>query len=276
MDQTTRHDRLKGHARALGLHGLLAHFDELGGEGLDWLERVLEWEEAERQRRSLERRLRCARLGAFKLLADFDWAWPESCDRGAVEELMTLRFLADGVNVVLAGPNGVGKTMIGKNLCYQALLSGQTVTFVTASQMLSELSSAESASALERRLRQYCRPRLLAIDELGYLSYGNRHADLLFEVVSRRYEARRSVLVTTNKAFNEWSEIFPNAACVVTLVDRLVHRSDIVRIKGKSYRLKEAKERAMKLAEGRAKGGGKGRGKAVPSQCELADEAMPT
>jgi DNA replication protein DnaC len=275
MDLTTRSDRLKEHARALGLHGLLVHFDELGGDGLDWLGRVLAWEEAERQRRSLERRLRCARLGAFKPLADFDWAWPESCDRGVVEELLTLRFLAEGVNVVLAGPNGVGKTMIGKNLCYQALVAGQTVSFVTASQMLSELSSAESASALDRRLRQYCRPRLLAIDELGYLSYGNRHADLLFEVISRRYEARRSVLVTTNKAFNEWSEIFPNAACVVTLVDRLVHRSDIVKIKGKSYRLKDARERATKRAEGRANGPGRGRGKAVPNQCMLPEEPLP-
>jgi DNA replication protein DnaC len=258
----TRPELLAQRAKALGLHGLAAHLGELAEPQLDWLERLLDWEEAERQQRSLERRLRAARLGAFKPLSDFDWSWPQSCDRAAIEELMTLRFLAEGVNVVLAGPNGVGKTMVGKNLCYQALRAGHTVSFVTAGQMLSELAGTESAGSLERRLRRYCRPRLLAVDELGYLSYGNRHADLLFEVVSRRYEAGRSVLVTTNKAFQEWNEIFPNAACVVTLVDRLVHRSEIVKLEGQSYRLKEARERASQRAAGRAKaGGGKGRGK---------------
>ena len=271
---TTMSDELKHRAKELGLHGLVEHFDELDARGQRWLMQLLDWEETERKRRSLERRLKNARLGAFKPLCDFDWSWPEVCDRSAIEDLMKLRFVTEGANALILGPNGVGKTMIGKNIAHQGLLEGQTVCFVTASVMLSDLASRETASALERRLRHYSRPRLLAIDELGYLSYGGRHADLLFEVISRRYELGRSILVTTNKPFKEWKEIFPNAGCVVTLVDRLVHKSDIVKIQGRSYRLKEAKERAERQAEKRSKG--KGRRRSPPQQTLLDSGAEPS
>ena len=236
----------------LGLHGLVLHFDEV--RDAEWLPWLINIEEEERGRRSLERRIRNAKLGRFKPLADFDWDWPDEIDRSAVEELMTLRFSDEKANIVLVGPNGIGKTMLSKNLAYTALLAGHTVTFTTASAMLNALAATDSASVLQRRLSALCRPALLCIDEVGYLSYGNRHADLLFEVVTRRYAAGRPILITTNKAFGEWNEVFPSAACVVTLVDRLVHRSEIVHIKGESYRLKEAKERAAaKKAQRRAK-----------------------
>ncbi len=269
MTPPTLSDELKRRAKDLGLHGLVMHFDELDDQAQSWLVPFLQWEETERQRRSLERRLKNAKLGAFKPLCDFDWNWPEAIDRSAIEALMELRFVTEGANAILVGPNGVGKTMIGKNIAHQGLLAGQTVCFITASAMLSDLAARETASALERRLRHYSRPKLLAIDELGYLSYGNRHADLLYEVVSRRYERGRSFLVTTNKSFKEWNDIFPNAACVVTLVDRLVHKSDIVTIKGKSYRLKESRERAARHAKARKSRNGKSRGKSSHQQCEL-------
>jgi len=232
--------RLREQAGELRLHGLLGRWAEVMGnpEQSRWVGQLLGWEAAERHRRSLERR----RIGPFKPLADFDWKWPTHCDRAIVEELMTLAFLEDASNIVLVGPNGVGKTMCACNLGYQAVLTGRTALFITAAQLLGELASLDSDSALRRRLRHYAAPDLLMIDEVGYLSYSNRHADLLFELISRRYQ-HKSTVVTTNKPFAEWGEVFPNAACVVSLIDRLMHRAEVVRIEGKSYRQKEADER---------------------------------
>jgi DNA replication protein DnaC len=235
---------LRQQAAGLRLHGLLAHWSDLMAEpeAAHRVAQWLGWEVAERGQRSLERRVRAAHLGHFKPLADFDWNWPAQIDRAALEELMTLQFLADATNVVLVGPNGVGKSMCACNLGYQAVLAGHTVLFVTAGQLLGDLAALDSDSTLRRRLRHYAAPDLLLIDEVGYLSYSNRHADLLFELVSRRYQ-HKSTVVTTNKAFADWGEVFPNAACVVSLVDRLMHRAEVVRIEGQSYRAKEAQER---------------------------------
>lgn len=238
-------------AKRLGLWGVLAHWDELARDELTWLSQLLDWEEAERQRRSLERRLSTAHIGRFKALADFDWQWLVKCDRVAVEELMTLSFIGEVANAVLLGPNGVGKTTIACNVAYQAVLQGHTVRVVSASEMLNDLAAQDGDSALRRRLKLYATPTLLVVDELGYLAYGNRHADLLFEVISRRYETR-STVVTTNKPFAEWGELFPNATCVVSLVDRLVHKAEILSFEGESYRLKEARERRAQKKKQRA------------------------
>lgn len=243
-------DTLRQRAQALHLHGLLQHWPEIAAES--WVVQLILWEEQERLRRSLERRLQAARIGRFKSLCDFDWTWPKRCDRAAVEALMSLDFLKEAANVILIGPNGVGKSMIAQNLAHQALVNGATCLFTTAGQMLGELAALDSDSALRRRLRHYAAPDLLVIDEVGYLSYGNRHADLLFELVSRRYETK-STLVTTNRAFAEWSEVFPNAACVVSLVDRLIHNAEVIAIEGESYRLKEARERTEQRARRRRK-----------------------
>ena len=186
-----------------------------------------------------------ARIGRFKPLADFDWDWPKLCDREAVDALMQLAFLDEAANAVLVGPNGVGKSTIARNIAYQAVLQGHTVLFTTAAHMLNELAAQDGDQALRRRLALYARPRLLVLDEIGYLSYSNRHADLLFEIVSRRYE-EKSTVITTNRPFAEWNEVFPNASCVVSLVDRLVHHAEIIAIEASSYRLKEAKEQAEK------------------------------
>jgi DNA replication protein DnaC len=227
----------------------VANFEEFAGE--PWLERLLHCEEEERQRKGLERRLKEARLGRFKPMCDFDWKWPKKVDRELVEELFHLDFLQESANVVLVGPNGIGKTMIAKNFAHQAILRGHTARFTTASELLNELAAQESGSALSRRLRQYCRPSLLVIDEIGYLASSSRHGDLLFEVITRRYQ-EKSIVLTTNKPFGEWNEVFPSSGCVVTLVDRLIHRAEIVNLDGESYRLKEARERSREKAKARA------------------------
>jgi DNA replication protein DnaC len=200
-----------------------------------------------------ERRLGRSRLGRFKPIADFDWAWPKRIERDAVESAVALDFLEKAHNVVLVAPQGLGKTMIAQNIAHAAVLAGQSVLFTTAAQMLLDLGAQESARALDQRLRHYCtRTGLLVIDEIGYLSYDNRNADLLFQVVSRRYE-RKSIVITTNLAFAEWPTIFPNAACTTALIDRLVHHSEIISIEGESYRKREAEAAKEETATRRRK-----------------------
>ena len=203
------------------------------------LENIVAAELEEKQRRSVESRLKRARLGRFKPPADWDWDWPTALDRPALERILTLDFLARGENVVILGAQGLGKTMLAKNIAHQAILAGKTALFTTAADLLLDLNGRETARALERRLRHYTRPALLCVDELGYLAYDARAADLIFQLVSRRYE-HRSLLITTNLPFKNWDTVFPNASCAVALIDRLTHHVEILRIEGRSYRRREA------------------------------------
>lgn len=242
-------EMLRRRAEELRLWGLLDHWDEVAAEL--WVPTMLDWLEEAARRRSLEARVTKAKLGQFKSMADFDWAWPKRINREAVDELFSLEFMADGGNVVFLGPNAVGKTMIAQNIAHQALLVGHPVRFTTASDMIAALSACEGTASLERVLGHYVKPQLLVVDEIGYLSYSNRAADLLFEVVSKRYNAKRSMILTTNRPFGEWNQVFPNAACVVTLVDRLMHRGEVIAITADSYRAKEAQERTAELEKKR-------------------------
>jgi DNA replication protein DnaC len=176
-------------------------------------------------------------------MCDFDWVWPKAIDRDGVERALKLRFVDEGGNVIVAGAHGLGKTMILKNIAHQAVLSGHNVLFTTAQKMLAQLGAIDSPTKLERRLRHFSSIKLLCIDEVGYLSYDSKAADLLFEVVNRRYKAQKSVALTTNLAFKDWTTVFPNATCTVALVDRLCHRADILKVEGDSWRKKEAMER---------------------------------
>lgn len=243
----------------INLHGRLTSLGLLGvADGLDdiislatkkrWgpaqiFEHVADIEERERSRRSLERRLSRSHLGRFKPIADYDWNWPTKIDRSLVESAVGLHFLGAARNVVLVAPQGLGKTMVAQNIAHQAILAGHSVLFTTAAQMLLDLGGQESSRSLERRLRHYAKQSLLVLDEVGYLAFDNRNADLLFQVVSRRYE-RKSLVLTTNLAFKDWATIFPNATCATALIDRVIHHADVISIEGKSYRLREAENAA--------------------------------
>jgi DNA replication protein DnaC len=248
---TSSSDDVEASLKKLRLIGCLAHLGEIKDE--PWLASLIRIESEERARRSLDNRTRIAGLGTFKPMCDFDWKWPKKIDRALVEDLLTNRYVIEGANVVILGPNGVAKTMLLKNLAYCALHAGHQVLVRSASDLLADLAGQESSTARARRIRAYVQPAVLGIDEVGYLSYDTRHADLLFEVVTRRYEKNKSIVLTTNKPFAEWPSVFPNAACVVTLVDRLLHRAELVVIEGDSYRLREAQERQQRRSSSRRK-----------------------
>ena len=205
---------------------------------LAWITHV---EAADRGQKSLERRLRRSRIGAVKPMADFDYTWPAKIDRAKVEAALALDFLREGRNVVLMGPNGIGKTMIAKNLAHQAVLAGYQVLFRSAAELLDDLS-CDSPELRRRKIAAYTRPDLLCVDEVGYLSYDDQAADLLYRVINPRYDKRRSLVVSTNLAFKDWGQVFPNATCIVTLVDRITHHYDLIKIEGESYRRRESEQ----------------------------------
>jgi len=239
---------------ALGLRHTSEHLDDLialaqkrrlGAREI--IEHVVDIEEQDRSRRSLERRTTRSRIGRFKPISDYDWTWPKRIERDRVESAVRLDFLAEHRNIVLVAPQGLGKTMIAQNIAHQAVLAGHSVLFVTAAQLLLDLGAQESARGLDRRLRFYAGVALLVIDEVGYLGFDTRNADLLFQVVSRRYE-KKSLIMTTNLAFKEWPTIFPNATCATALIDRVIHHADVLAIEGDSFRLREAEARRDKPA----------------------------
>lgn len=206
------------------------------------VERIANLEIVEKSRKGTERRLRQAKLGKFKRMNDFDWAFPKQIDRQLIEEMLAAKFTNHQENIILAGAQGLGKTMIAKNIGYQAIMNGKTVVFTTASQMVMYLQSFDNQIDLNRAFRKFSQPDLLIIDELGYLSYDCKAADMIFEVINRRYETD-SIVITTNLAFKEWNSIFPGAACLTAMIDRLTHHVKVIKVDGPSYRLRESKQK---------------------------------
>jgi len=231
----------------IGLRAVPAALDDFVARAtkLRWsprqlLEHLAQTEAADRAHRSLERRLRVSEIKKFKPMADFDWSWPKKIERDVIERALTLDFLPEARNLVLVGTNGLGKTMIAQNICHAAVLAGHSVLFRSAASLLEELHR-QSPEGRHRKLRTYANVGLLCVDEVGYLSFDDKSADLLYEVINRRYE-RKSVILTTNRPFKEWNEVFPNAACIVTLLDRLLHHADVTKIEGDSYRMRESEQ----------------------------------
>jgi DNA replication protein DnaC len=198
-------------------------------------EKLVEMERRARDAANLDRRTRTATLGSFTPLDRFDWNHPRKVDKPLYEQLLTLDFLAQGHNVLLRGPSGVGKTTLAQNLGLTALQHGFTVRFATLAGALADLLKQESMPALERRMRRYTQPELLILDELGYLPCDSRSGDLLYNIISQRHE-QRSTVISTNLPFKQWGNVFSGAACVAALVDRFVQHCHVLDIEADSWR----------------------------------------
>ena len=243
---TAAQDELHQHLAYLNLPFMREHVEELARQAADkqwshlaFLGRLVEGEAALRQDRARARRIHQARFPVLKTLEQFDFTWPAKINRLAVQNLFRLKFIEDKANAILVGGVGLGKSHLAVALGYAACLAGFRVRFATTIDIINTLSAADKAGRLLAELNKYVRPDLLVMDELGYLPIDQRGANLLFQVISGRYE-HGAIVLTTNKIFKHWASIFNNDATLTSaILDRLVHHAETIIIEGKSYRMKD-------------------------------------
>lgn len=223
-------------------HALAHKAAERQHSHLDYLAQLVDGEFTMREMRSIERRIKNARFPVRKTLDDFQWSWPKKINRLQIQNLFRLHFIATRTNVVLIGNVGLGKTHLSVALGHAACVSGHSVLFTTAIDIINTLAAAQSAGHLKREIRRYLKPAVLIIDELGYLPIDKLGADLLFQIISERYE-RAPIVITTNRAYKHWVQIFNNDSTLTSaILDRVMHHVDTVVIEGKSFRMKDEVE----------------------------------
>lgn len=206
---------------------------------VDFLQRLVEGETLRRRDNCIQRRIHSARFPVVKTLDQFNWEWPKKINRAQVQNLFRLAFMKENGNVIFVGGVGLGKSHLATALGYTACLAGHTVLFASTVNMINTLNAAQAAYRLKTEMKRYITPQVLVLDELGYLPIDKQGADLLFQVISQRYE-RGSIILTTNAAFRDWSSIFNNDSGITSAVlDRLLHHAETVIIEGKSYRMKD-------------------------------------
>jgi DNA replication protein DnaC len=238
--------RLIEQLSALRLLTVQEHYATLASEAaqkqwthVDYLARLVDGEAHRRQELAIQRRIAAARFPCIKTLDQFDWNWPKKINRTQVQNLFRLAFLPEKANVVFMGGVGLGKSHLAGALGYAACLAGHSVLFTTAVDIINTLTAAQAAYRLKPELKRLLAPRILCIDEVGYLPIDKTGADLLFQVISQRYE-RGSIVLTTNQPYKHWAKIFNNDSTLTSAVlDRLLHHADTVIIEGKSYRMKD-------------------------------------
>jgi DNA replication protein DnaC len=241
-------DDLKKHLNYLKLPYTRDNYESAGKAAahkqwthVHYLSELIKQESGLRQDRIIQRRIRMARFPVVKTLDQFNWSWPKKINQAQIQNLFRLKFIEDKSNVVFIGGVGLGKTHLASALGYQACLKGHTVLFSSAIDTINSLISAQYAGALKLELKKYLRPSVMILDELGYLPIDKTGADLLFTIISERYE-RGSIIITTNRVFKDWPQIFNNDSTLTSaLLDRLLHHKEAVVIEGKSYRMKEVK-----------------------------------
>jgi DNA replication protein DnaC len=206
---------------------------------VEYLGRLVDAQYQQRLQRTIQHRLKAARFPVLKTLEQFHWDWPKKINRLQIQNLFRLEFLTQKANVIFLGTVGLGKSHLATALGYAACQESHSVLFANAIDAINHLSAAQKKSALKIELRKYLRPELLILDEVGYLPIDQHGADLLFQIISQRYE-RGSIVLTTNKPFKQWASIFNNDSTVASAVlDRLLHHADLVVLEGPSYRMKD-------------------------------------
>ena len=239
-------ERLQEQLTYLKMPFMREHFEELASNAarkkqtpVQYLKALVEGEADLRNEKGTARRIKQAQLPVIKTLEQFDFSWPKQINRAQVQDLFRLKFVEKKENVIMMGKVGLGKTHLSLALGHVACMQGYRVLFTTAVDAINALSAAQMANRFGHELKKYTRPDVLIIDELGYLPVDKRGADLLFQIVSKRYE-RGSLILTTNRVYNEWGEIFNNDTTLTSaMLDRLLHHSETVIITGKSKRKDE-------------------------------------